>query len=388
MKNCFIIAEYNPLHNGHIRQIEYVKNKIRPDNIIVIMSGNFTQRGEVAILDKFSRARHAVLSGVDAVIELPTVFATQSAEIFAGGAIKLISSFAGEKVLCFGAECGDKGEIFKVASSMLDESEEFKSLLKEELKKGVSLLKARELALLKTANINAEVLSKPNNVLGVEYVKAILKNGYDIEVEVLKRDGDYNDDKLGSSNPSALAIRTAVSNGKGKTLSSFVPPCVLNDLPSTLPSLDKEIFYSVLSSQKSELKEVPDCIEGLENRILTTTKESVSLEELLSKIKTKRYTTARLRRILLSSLLKIDKTLVRSALKNKLYLKVLAINGNKAELLPALSKSEYPLLTRKSDLAKLGKTAYSTFEKDTFACNVYSIAIGEKLNEHNMIIVK
>ena len=117
-------------------------------------------------------------------------------------------------------------------------------------------------------------------------------------------------------------------------------------------------------------------------------KESVTLPELIEKLKTKRYTTARLKRVLISNLLKIDKTLVRTALKNKLYLKVLALNGKRTELLSVLSKSKFPLLTRKSDLSKLGKTAYSVFEKDAFANDVYSLSIGEKLNENNMIIVK
>lgn len=389
MKICSIIAEYNPFHNGHLRQIKYIKETIKPDYIVAIMSGNFTQRGEPAVLDKFSRARHAVLSGVDAVIELPTVFATASAEFFASGAVKLINSLPGEKVICFGAECGDKNELTKIALSMLEESNEFKTLLKEELKKGVSLLKARELALLKTADVNEEILSKPNNVLGVEYIKAILKNGYDIKVEVLKREGsNYNDRAINSQTPSALAVRQAVVNGETENMKGTMPECVLNDLPKALPSLDKEILYSVLSSTKSELKNVLDCIEGLENRIVSFAKESVTTNELIEKIKTKRYTTARIKRILLSTLLKIDKTLIRTALKNKLYLKVLAYNGKRTELLSVLSKSTFPVLTRKSDTAKLGKTAYSVFEKDVFACNIYSLAIEEKLNENNMIIVK
>ncbi|MBO7214670.1 MAG: nucleotidyltransferase family protein [Clostridia bacterium] len=389
MKICSIIAEYNPFHNGHLRQIKYAREVIKPDYIVVIMSGNFTQRGETACMDKFTRARHAVLAGADAVIELPTVFATASAEFFASGAVKLINSLPGEKVICFGAENGNKEELFKVASSMLEESPEFKALLKEELKKGVSLLKARELALLKTSDINEKILEKPNNVLGVEYLKAILKNGYDIGVEVLERKGsEYNDKTIHSETPSALAIRQAVISDNLLPLNGVAPSFVIESLPKNLPSLDREILYSVLSSKKSELKEILDCNEGLENRISALARESVCVEELIEKVKTKRYTTARIRRILLSSLLKIDKTLIRSALKSKLYLKVLAINGKDNELLSMLSKSAFPTLTRKSDLAKLGKTAYSVFEKDVFACDVYSLASGIKQNEHNMIIVK
>ncbi|MBQ3234875.1 MAG: nucleotidyltransferase family protein, partial [Clostridia bacterium] len=217
----------------------------------------------------------------------------------------------------------------------------------------------------------------------------ILKNGYDIEVEVLKREGcDYNSTVINGKYPSALSIRQAVLSGDFSSISGVAPSFVIGDLPKTLPSLDREILYSVLSTQKSELKCVLDCNEGLENRISALARESVTIEELLSKLKTKRYTTARLKRILLASLLKMDKTLIRSALKAKLYLKLLAISGDKSELLSILSKSLFPTLARKSDLAKLGKTAYSVFEKDAFACNLYSLATGNKQNEHNMIIVK
>ena len=389
MKICSIVAEYNPFHNGHLSQIEYVKTVLKPDYIIIVMSGNFTQRGEISALDKFTRAKHAVLAGADAVIELPTVFASASAEFFASGAVKLINSLPGDKPICFGAECGDKETILKIAKSTLVESDEFKKVLKQELSKGVALIKARETALLKTGGEFIDILSKPNNVLGVEYAKAILKNNYPIDIEVIKRDGaEYNDKELSFKNPSALSIRTAIENKDLKSVKNFVPPFVYSDLTESLPSLDKEILYSVLSSTKLELKNILDCSEGLENRLKALAKESVTLPELIEKLNTKRYTTARLKRVLISNLLKIDKTLVRTALKNKLYLKVLALNGKRTELLSVLSKAKFPLLTRKSDLSKLGKTAYSVFEKDAFANDVYSLSIGEKLNENNMIIVK
>ena len=388
MKICSIIAEYNPLHNGHLRQINYVKENSSYDYLAVFLSGNFTQRGEGAILNKFTRASHAIKAGADIVFELPSVFATQSAEIFASGALKLINSLPGDKTICFGAECGDKNKIIKTALALLNETEEYKKVLKEELKNGVSLLKARETALIKTApDIDAEVLKQPNNVLGIEYVKAILKNNYDIEIDVIDRKGsDYNDSCLSNAYPSALAIRSAIENNNLESVKDFVPNFVYNDLPKKLHSFDREIIYSLLSSSKKDIAKTVDCAEGLENRIKALVRENFTLLELTEKLSTKRYTTKRLQRIMLSTMLKIDKKLVQTALKKSLYLKVLAVNSKNTKLLSQLSKSKYPLITRKSDCKKLSGIALEVFEKDVFANDIYSAVTNNKTNEFNMII--
>lgn len=387
MKICCVVAEYNPFHNGHLLQLDYIKQKLKPDLVAVILSGNFVQRGESAVLDKYKRARHAVIAGADVVFELPTVFATQTAEIFASGAIKLINSLPGEKILCFGAECGCKKSIINTARLLLNETPEYKQILKSELKNGTSLLKARELALTQTiAGFDPTILSKPNNVLGIEYVKAIYKNGYDIGIEVLKRDGgDYNSDSLSVKNPSALAIRTAIQTGNKQNVKGALPEFVYNDLPNDIPNFDREIIYSLISLTKKELACVSDCAEGLENRIKALARENYSLDTLIEKLKTKRYTEARLKRILLSAMLGIDKKLVKSALKKDLYLKVLAIKKEKLEILSYLSTAKYPLLTRKSDVKRLNSTALSIFEKDVFANDIYSIITKNKTNEFYMV---
>ncbi len=388
MKICSIVAEYNPFHSGHLSQINYIKEKLKPDVIAVFLSGNFTQRGESAVLDKFTRAKHAVLSGVDVVFELPTVFATQTAEIFASGAVKLIDALPFEKSICFGAECGDKTKIIDTAVCLLNETPDYKNFLKNQLKKGFSLLQARETALEKTnPNIDLEVLKTPNNVLGVEYVKAILKNDYAIDINVVKRNGaGYNEDRLIKGNPSALAIRNALANGKKTSVKNGVPNFVYKDLGS-IPDFEREIIYSLIATDKKDIAKTVDCAEGLENRIKALLKDNFTLENLLDKLKTKRYTTARLKRIMLSTMLNIDKKLVQSALKKDLYLKVLAINKDKVDLLSKLSNAKYPLITRKSDSAKLKNTAKEVFEKDVFANDIYSSVTGKKLNEHNMFMI-
>ena len=169
-------------------------------------------------------------------------------------------------------------------------------------------------------------------------------------------------------------------------MKNFVPSHVYKDLELP-PNFDREILYSLISTDKKDIAKAVDCVEGLENRIKALCKDSFTVFDLLEKLKTKRYTTARLKRILLSTMLKIDEKLVKSALKKDLYLKVLAINNEKSELLSLLSKSAYPLITRKSDVSKLSPFAKEVFEKDVFASDIYSSVVGEKINEHNMIIV-
>ena len=322
------------------------------------------------------------------VFELPAVFATQTAEIFASGAVKLINSLPGEKVICFGSECGDKQVLEKTARLMLKESPEYKEIIKEELKKGTSLLKAREIALCKTTpDYDSSILSKPNNVLGIEYLKAIYKNGYDIGVEVIKRDGgEYNSEDLQVKNPSALAIRNAIKNGNKVNVKNSLPSYVYDSLPNGLLSFDREIIYSLLTLTKKELSSISDCAEGLENRIKSLSKEFFTLDTLIENLKTKRYTEARLKRILLSAMLNIDKKTVKKALKSDLYLKILAIKKEKCKLLSYLSTAKYPLLTRKSDVSSLSQTALQIFLKDVYCNNVYSAVSNNKTNEFYMVI--
>ena len=166
MKICACIAEYNPFHNGHLKHIEYIKNTLGAQKVIVIMSGNFTQRGEVAVLDKFTRAKHAVIAGADVVIELPTVIATANAERFAQGAINIVNALGVVDGLCFGVESGSSEQYLSLASILNDESKDFKKALKEKLDGGISLAKAKAQTVkeLYGDKINHDLLSSPNNI--------------------------------------------------------------------------------------------------------------------------------------------------------------------------------------------------------------------------------
>lgn len=391
MKICFAICEYNPFHNGHLKHIEYVKEKIKPDALAIIMSGDFTQRGEIAVLDKYTRAEHAVKAGADVVFELPTIFATAPAEIFAKGAISLISKVRGEKVLCFGTESAEKEKLLSTAAALLNETKEFKKLYKEELKTGIPGIRAKINALNKMniENLDFELLKSPNNILAVEYAKATLAYKSDLTLEPILRQGAaYDNAELKKGVSSALAIRQAIKEGKLKKVRDSVPGFVYADLPEKLPNADDVIFYSLLKTPKSEMAKILDCNEGLENRIKALACNCLTLNELKEKLKTKRYTYARLSRILLSCMLGIEEKPIRKSLNDDLYLKVLAINKQKTDLLSYFDKnSDLPLITRKSDAAKLDGVAEVCFKKDVFANHVYDFINGKKTNEFEMKLV-
>ena len=391
MKICFAICEYNPFHNGHTQHIEYIKNTVKPDVLAIIMSGDFTQRGEIAVMDKFKRATHAIKAGADVVFELPAVFATAPAEIFAKGAVGLINSIHGEKVLCFGTESAEKSKLLSTASALVTETKEFKKLYKEQLKTGIPAIRAKINALerMNLENLDFELLKSPNNILGVEYAKAVISYKSDVELEpIIRQGGAYNDAELKKGISSALAIREAISDGKLKKVKDAVPQFVYADLPEKLPNADDIIFYSILKTPKSEMSKILDCGEGLENRIKALACNCLSLDELKEKLKTKRYTYARLSRILLSCMLGIDEKLVRKCLSQELYLNVLAVKKDKTDLLSSFTKnSDIPLITRKSDVLKLSGVALECFKKDVFANTVFDFINGSKTNEYDMKIV-
>ena len=390
MKICAIIAEYNPFHLGHLKQIDYVKTTLKAEKIIVVMSGNFTQRGDIAVLDKFTRARHAIIAGADAVIELPTVFATANAETFALGAINVINSLGIVDGLCFGVESGNRDNYITLAKELIDESKEFKKVLKEKLDSGVSLAKAKfeTVKALKGDRFDESLISSPNNILGLEYTKALLRLKSDIMIYPMHRDGDHNDVTLKKGETSATSIRETLKTGKIKKLKKCVPPFVYQDLKDYPFDFDKLILAKAVMSSTEDLEKIADCTEGLENRIKAFTKDNRTLETLVEKVSTKRYTKTRIRRILTANLLGITESLVKDCLTSKLYAKVLAVREESKDLIPLICKNAtVPVLTRKSDSSDLKKTALKCFEKDVLSNDLHNLITGDKTNEHQMIIV-
>ncbi len=390
MKICLAVCEYNPFHNGHALHLGAMKEHTGDDYVAVIMSGNFTQRGELAVCDKFTRARHAIQAGADAVFELPVVFATANAELFAKGAVKLLSALPGEKTLFFGAESGTKEDFLTAANILSNESKEFKKSLKSQLKEGISLAKAKMNALSELdTGVDIELLKSPNNILGLEYTRAIAEGKYDIDIYPFPRQGaGYNDLKIYKNLSSASAIRQAIKDGKKKKIKKNVPPFVYGDLPEKLPSADNLTFYSIIVNDRKTLAEISDCTEGLENRLKSAAKDSFTLDELKEKVATKRYTSTRINRILTSSLLGISGKFIEKCLRSDLYLNILAVKDDGVKLLSEIKKNcKIPLISRKNDVESLKGTALECFEKDVLANDIYNFATGIKTNEYMMLKV-
>ncbi len=368
MKICAVICEYNPFHNGHLHQLREAKRLSSADAVLCIMSGNFVQRGESAVLDKFTRAKHAVQASADIVVELPTIFATSNAELFAKGAISILSQIPAVTYLCFGAETADKRSFLETAKLLNEEPQEISDKLKQNIASGMSYAKARANAWSEL--LPNDLLSFPNNILGLEYTRAILQYEADIALLPIPRVGSgYHDTSLQESYSSATAIRTAIENREA--LLENVPDFVHKDLPDRLENkLDALEKYAVLTRSASEIARVCDCTEGLENAFK---KAALEKESLVQTLTSPRYTASRIRRIALQNLLNIEESLIREALTTPLYLRVLAIKKECSEILSALSKSLLPILVRAHDEDVLEGIAKKTYDVDTFSEKVYAL---------------
>lgn len=389
MKNCACIAEYNPLHNGHLKLISHIKDTLKAQTLTVILSGDFCERGENAVMDKYTRAKHAICAGADIVIELPAVFAAANAEIFATGAMKIVKSLGYVDTLCFGVESGDAETYKKAAAAMLNETKEFKQVLKRELETGVSLAKAKFNAVkaINLPELDESLVSSPNNILALEYAKAAIKLDMNIELSPFLRENNHNDETLKKGVTSAQSIRLQLAAGNKKKLKKLVPKYVYDDLPEYPPDFRVPVVAALMTATAKELAEITDCTEGLENRIKALLKDNPDYDSLLEKVTTKRYTKARVRRIFLANFLRISEDFVFKCLKSDLYIKVLAVRENSPLLSEIKNRAKVPLLTRKSDYRALEKTALDCFLKDALANDLYNLVSRGKQNEYFTLIV-
>ena len=385
-----IIAEYNPFHQGHFYHLMESKKQSGCNYSIAVMSGNFMQRGEPAIVDKWSRAEMAVRSGVDLVIELPTVYSISSAENFAEGAIKVLDSLSIVDTFSFGSEVASLDVLNEFAEILYREPAEYISILNHELSKGISYPKARENALLMYLNDirrYANVLSSPNNILGIEYLKAIKKLRSSMVPFTIERLGPKHDElKIVNNIASASYIRKLLSRNKLQDTASLLPKpsfAILEDcsrkgnMVFSLSTFEKEILYCLRKMSLEEIAALPDVSEGLEHLIKESANSCNSVTELIAKIKTKRYTETRIRRILLYTLLGITKKEMLASRKITPYIRVLALNENGKKLLSdiAISNPKLPIITSVKRFmdTNSNKTLHTMLQKDIFATNVYTL---------------
>jgi len=402
MKICAIICEYNPLHFGHWYHIQKAKELSGCDAVMCIQAGNFTQRGEPAVTNKYVRARMALEASADIVVQIPTAYCCSSAEIFAMAGVKTANSFENVTHLAFGCETENFELLKEIAKYFANEPKEFKEKLKKFLDAGNSLPTSRQKAieeLMKedkvvfseiTETIN--ILSKPNNILAIEYLKALYKTKSKIEpIFTTRSNSDYNSADLNGRDSSATAIRTKLlTKQKVKSIKKLVPPFTYQLLKENIKEFglpNQDLFnqlcsYVVKSATAEEIKNIYDVSEGIHNRFIENAPKFKDFNELLLNVKTKRYTYTRLKRIVLRLLLKIDKDTVSQIYKvDKLpFIKVLAFNGHNRELLSNIS-ADTDIIIRNSNIVKKQSPLYSALaEIEDRANAVYNMLLTKSNN--------
>lgn len=385
-----IIAEYNPFHNGHLYHLNKSKEITGSNYTIAVISGNFTQRGSTSLIDKWSKTEMAISNGIDLVIELPVLYSISSAENFAEGAIKILDSLKIVDYVSFGAEVQNVNILNKFADVLYKEPKEYKNILAHELSKGLSYPKARENALMLYLNDIrrfANVLSSPNNILGIEYLKALKKLNSSIEPISIQRFGNqYNDTDITGNIASATAIRNIVKNNGFDILRKVLPASsysiLINNIKvghivSDLSTFEKEIIYNLRKMSIEEIADLPDVSEGLEFAIKNAANSCNSIVEFLNIIKSKRYTSTRIQRILLYSLLGITKKDMSISKKVTPYIRVLGFNERGKYLLSEISRANPKLeiitSVKKFMDSSTNKNLKNILNKDIWATNVYTL---------------
>jgi predicted nucleotidyltransferase len=390
-----IVAEYNPFHNGHLLHLNRSAQLTEADVTVAVMSGNFVQRGEPAMLNKWIRSEMAVRNGVDLVLELPFVYACNSAEIFAKGAVGLLDGLGCVDSICFGSEAGEIEPLSHIADLLNEETPDFSLNLKEKMGEGLSYPKARQEALADIVGKGvADILSSPNNILGIEYLRELKRLNSSIHPFTIKRESALIDqvneeDKIAG----ATAIRRLIDEGRLSDACEYLPKSSLdifnNNLSglAQLESFKALIIYSIISKSKEELANVYSITEGLENKIIKSAKEASSIAELIALIKSKRYTETRIRRILMHTLMNLSRDKMNKILEeNQMYTRILAFNNKGADLLKMIKKEEcsnIPVITNISKESDRLDYCMDLFNYDVLATDIYNLVVSNRVYEES-----
>ncbi|RFB19171.1 nucleotidyltransferase [Bacillus sp. HNG] len=381
MKAVGVIVEYNPFHNGHKYHLDETKRKTNPDCTIAVMSGNFLQRGEPALVSKWARTKMALEAGIDIVIELPYAFATQKAENFANGAISLLNALHCEEV-CFGSENGTIDDFQATVNFMKSNQHSYDHTTRQYLKEGYSYPKAASLAYSSLTNHDTYVdLSKPNNILGYHYVKAIQDQNSSLKAETIMRtSAGYHDETFSHETiASATSIRKTLFSAKKniEEIQNYLPVSTTKWLSAYFEEYQlfhrwEDYFtllkYKLLTSTPSELATIYEAEEGIENRLLTYISESTSFKDFMEKIKTKRYTWTRLQRLCVHILTNTTKEQLKKINENPVatYIRLLGMSQKGQSFLNYVKKDvELPILSKATgfsdDLFTLDQKAAQTY---------------------------
>lgn len=396
MKTVGIIAEYNPFHNGHAYHIAKAKEMTGADYCIVVMSGSFVQRGAPAITDKYNRAEAALLNGADLVLELPVYYALGSAEYFSSGAVALLDKLGVIDSLCFGSECGDLSLLSEFAQKLLGNDERFEEILSRHLKRGLTYPNARNIALEMCAphlNAHMDVLTSPNNILGIEYCKALYRRDSRIQPCTLCRAGaSYHDASLNNAYCSALAIRQAISADSDRMadIRQLMPESSYDLLAAqynkTFPILPDDLslalHYQLLSKQSAGYTDYADVDDSLSARIVKKLPSYRNFTDFCELLKTKNKTYTHIARSLMHILLDIrQEDFLRYRSEDYIYYaRMLGFCKSAVPLLTAIkAHSSIPLLSKLADAdALLTENGRNMLAKDIYAGHIYQSIVQNK----------
>jgi len=383
-KSVGIIAEYNPFHNGHLYHIEESRRIAGAEVVVCVMSGNFLQRGQMAIADKWERAEAAVRCGADLVVELPAVFACNSAPYFAEGAVEILENLDVDYI-SFGSESGNIDELNAIARE-ITENEEIENIIKDKVKEGVSYPRARrEAAAELLGEEKAQLLDTPNNILAIEYLKAMKKAK---PVTVCRKGPGYHDLESEETLASATAIRYLLE--ENKDISTLLPKASAEIVSrSKRPSQDvlfELICHKVFTTDAAELDTIEAGGEGLGNKVKSVIRTVSSVEELVDTLKSKRYTRTRINRFLMQMILEVE----ASEMYNN-YVRVLAFNDKGSAYLKQVKKSGeciLPIVTNINKDLQGNDAIVATVDKDILASDLYNLASGRELYSNSDFVKK
>jgi len=390
LKVLGIIAEYNPMHTGHIYHISKAKEITGCDTVIVIMSGSFTQQGNIAIINKFERAKQAIQNGVDLVIEIPSAFASSDAGNFAYKSVSILNDLNVDAI-CFGAETDNIERLKLISETLIYKDKEIWIEIKNELKKGISFAKARNNSLNKFLNEDdINIILSPNNILALEYLKTLKILNSNIIPFAIHRESNFNSHILENCYTSSTSIRKALENKCNlNDIQKYIPENVSKYLKNNKIIFNNDFFeilkYKIISMNENDLKEINGVSEGIENKLKKEICNSYSYDEFLFKIKSKRYELSRIKRILVNILLNIykdDFNLLKE--NNSNYAHILAFNHDKKDLLSHISNtSNIPVISSLNNktLSYLNKYQKLSLDIDIYASNIYSMLINQKINK-------
>ena len=391
-----IIAEYNPLHNGHIYHIQNAKEQADADYTIAVITGNFTQRGNTSVINKWEKTKMTLAGGVDLVIELPTLYSISSAENFASGAIKILNSINMVTHISFGMEANDIASLNNIANVLAKEPQEFSSILKNELKEGISFPKARQNAIVKYFGDTQyeQILKGSNNILAIEYLKAIKKQNKNLIPIGIKREKVfYNSKKIIEEYASSTGIRSLLLRNQLEDITRVVPSKSFNILLENLKrgtycldltTLSQMIFYKLRNMTLKDISNLPEVGEGLEKVIKESVGKTNNLIELINTCKYKRYTQTRIQRIFLYALLDINKQDMEMSRKITPYVRVLGCNKRGKWLLSEINNNATLITSvKKFETKNFNRKYKRMLDIDKKASDIYTIGY-KKNSEANL----